>query len=115
MSSLPARNTRAAATSIGFIAGRSYRGLLRHGSWRSSRHLADEFVGAIDRGVHVLDQAGNVSLEFGGFASDGGDSLSIEGVLEREQVIVQLSQHGIHALLGFFERGQHLVVTLPGL
>ena len=55
----------------------------------SLRHLLDEFVGPGDGCIHVIEEARDVGLDFGGLAAKGGDGLSVQGVFQREHVIVQ--------------------------
>ena len=40
-------------------------------------HFFDEFVRVGNRGIHIFDEAGDVGLDFGGFAGKGRDRLRV--------------------------------------
>ena len=60
-------------------------------------HLPNEFVCPRDRGVHVFDQPCDIGLDFGGFAAESSDGLSIEGMLEGQHIIVELVETDVGA------------------
>src|SRR3954469_21750890 len=59
-----------------------------------------EALGLRNRTIHVLDQLGDINLDFGGFPLQRADRLRIQVMLKEEHVIVELGQHRLDAPFG---------------
>src|SRR3954463_6594969 len=78
---------------------------------RSLRQLLQKLVGFGNRTVHLLEQMVDLRLDLRRLAAQRRDRLGVEAVFEREDVVVELVQHRVHAPLRFLERRDHAIVT----
>lgn len=77
--------------------------------------VGDEAVGFFDGFGKVVDEAGHIGFDAGGFTLQGGDGAGIQVVLEVEDLVAEDGEDGVDALLGGAHGVEHAIAGFAGV